>query len=110
MLAKTVGVPALVGEALEGVDDVEEAWIFGSWAARCHGSPGPPPADVDVAVVGTATLRHVRAACRTAEREVGVEVNPVVLDRAQWEDPDDAFAAHVRSGPLVAVPLLDGDR
>jgi DNA-binding transcriptional ArsR family regulator len=105
LLAKTIGVPSMLSSALGDVPGVDEAWVFGSWAARYEGHPGPPPADIDVLVVGTAPLRRLRSALRAVEANVGVEVNPVVLDRAQWDDLDDAFASTVREGPLVRVPL-----
>lgn len=106
MLAKTVGVPALLAHALAGVKGIDEAWVFGSWAARYAGETGPPPADIDVLMVGSASLRAVRAACRTVEERIGREVNPVVLERAEWAGAADGFAATVRNGPRVAVPIL----
>ena len=104
MLAKTIGVPSLVSSALADVAGIDEAWLYGSWAARYEGEAGPPPADIDVLVVGTASLRSVRKALRAIEANVGVEVNPVVLDRAQWDNLDDAFVSALRGGPLVPVP------
>ena len=106
MLAKTVGVPALLAAALDGVDGVQEAWVFGSWAARYAGEVGPPPADIDVLVIGTASLRAVRAACRSVQGRIGRDVNPIVVDRPTWDDGDDGFVANVREGPLVRVPVL----
>jgi DNA-binding transcriptional ArsR family regulator len=106
MLAKTVGVPAMLAAALSDVDGIEEAWVFGSWAARFLGEPGPPPADIDVLVIGTAELRRVRSACRHVEAQVRREVNPIVVERRAWDDADDGFMANVREGPMVPVPLL----
>jgi predicted nucleotidyltransferase len=105
LLAKTVGVPALLAEALSSVDGVREAWVFGSWAERYAGTPGPPPRDIDVLVVGSARLSAVRRVCRQVEAEVGLEINPVVLSAPEWEAADDAFTKTVRSGALVSVPL-----
>lgn len=105
MLAKTVGVPALLAEALGGIDGVEEAWVFGSWAARFTGEPGPPPADIDVLVIGTAELRLVRSACRVVAAQVRREVNPIVVERQAWDDTSDGFMANVREGPMVPIRL-----
>lgn len=106
LLAKTIGVPALLGEVLAALSGIDEVWIFGSWAERYAGQTGPPPADIDVAVVGTAVLSAVRAACGSVEARVGIDVNPVVLSRDQW-NVDDGFAATIRAGVLVpvAVPI-----
>lgn len=107
MLAKTVGVPALLADALRDIDGIEEAWIFGSWAARFTGEPGPPPADIDVLVIGNAELRHVRAACRAVASRVRREVNPIVVERQAWGDTSDGFMANVREGPMVPIRLRE---
>lgn len=106
LLAKTVGVPSRLADALGSVSGVDEAWVFGSWAERYAGHPGPPPADVDVVVVGSASLTAVRTACRDVEASVGLEVNPVVLAAREWAAADDGFTRTIRSGALVQVPLL----
>jgi hypothetical protein len=36
---------------------------------------------------------------------LGLEVNPVVQTRREWEDADDAFTQTIRAGALVAVPI-----
>lgn len=106
ILVQTVGVLARLGYALSEIDGIEEAFIFGSWAARYMGEPGPPPRDIDVVVVGNAALRTVRRACRTVEEELRVEVNPVVVDRLQWDAAKpEPFIAQIKSQPLVPIPL-----
>ena len=87
----------MLGHALGAVEGIDEAWVFGSWADRYIGHPGPPPADIDVAVVGTASLNAVRAACRALEPRIGLEVNPVVLSRRQWQHTDEGIAASTQS-------------
>jgi DNA-binding transcriptional ArsR family regulator len=105
LLAKTIGVTAQLAAALAPVEGVVGVWIFGSWAERYVGHVGPPPADIDVAVIGTASLSTVRGACRPVEAKVGLEVNPVVLSPEQWEHADDGFTQTIRSGALVPVAL-----
>lgn len=56
LVASTIGVLQLLRGTLEDDDRIVEAWIFGSWAARFHGEPGPFPNDIDLAVVGTISL------------------------------------------------------
>jgi DNA-binding transcriptional ArsR family regulator len=106
ILVQTVGVLGRLAEALRSLPGIEEAFVYGSWAARHVGQPGPPPRDVDVLVVGDASLRSLRRACRPLEAQLGVEVNPVVVDVERWQAVDrDPFVAQVRSQPLVPVPL-----
>ena len=65
-----LGCPAACAH-LPGADQV---LIFGSWAARCHQQPGPPPHDLDVLVVGEPA--------RDAEQRLGLPVNPVIRTTA----------------------------
>ncbi|MGH9072980.1 MAG: ArsR/SmtB family transcription factor [Acidimicrobiales bacterium] len=106
ILVQTVGVLGRLGEVLSGVAGVESAFVFGSWAARYAGEPGPPPRDVDVVVVGEAELRSVRRACRPVEEGLRVEINPVVVELAEWSGVEpSALIAQIRSQPLVTIPL-----
>src|SRR5262245_12898646 len=47
------GAPAVIADEFATVTDVDELYIFGSWAARLLGIAGPAPADVDVLAVGS---------------------------------------------------------
>ncbi len=104
ILAKTVGIPAVLGRALSPLDGVAEAVVFGSWAARYHGQPGPPPADLDVAVIGVASKRDVRTVCLPLESVVGLEINVVIVTEDDWTN-GAGFASNIRSAPTVAIPL-----
>jgi DNA-binding transcriptional ArsR family regulator len=106
ILLQTVGVLGRLGDTLAEVDGVEQAFVFGSWAARYTGEPGLPPRDVDVLVIGKAPLRSVRRAVSDVEQELSVEVNPVVVDHARWTaKKPEPFIAQLKSEPLVRIPL-----
>jgi len=106
ILMQTVGVVGRLGDALRRMDGVHEAFVFGSWAARLEGEPGPFPNDVDVVVIGTASLRAMRQACRKVEQDLRVDINPVVIDRVSWDsEAPEPFIAHIKEQPLVQIPL-----
>jgi hypothetical protein len=106
ILVQTVGVLGQLADALRSVGGIEEALIFGSWAARYEGEPGLPPRDVDLLVVGDADLRAVRRACQPVEESLSVEINPVVLTAAEWTaTAPDPFVAQLKSRPLVPIPV-----
>lgn len=106
ILVQTVGVLGRLAEVLGDVEGVVSAYIFGSWAARYAGEPGPPPRDVDVLVIGDASLRAVRRACADVERDLRIEVNPVVIDQDTWErQKADPFVEQLRSQPMVEIRL-----
>ncbi len=106
ILVQTVGVLGRLADALRQLKGVEQAFVFGSWAARHAGEPGPRPRDLDVLVVGDASFRAVRQACRDLEGELRVSVNPVVLSSDRWNAAEpEPFVAEIRSRPLVLIPL-----
>lgn len=109
LLAATYGPVPLLSGVLADVAGVEEAYIYGSWAARYHQSPGGVPADVDVLVVGTADADELYEAAELAQRRLGREVNIRQVSPCQWhEDADDPFLTSVRERPLVPLDLRRG--
>lgn len=80
----------------------ERVIVFGSWAARYHGEPGPLPADIDVLVVGDVARADVYAAAERAESRLGMPVNPVLRNTAAWDDPKgDPLLAEIHARPYV---------
>jgi hypothetical protein len=105
LLAVTYGPMPVLTDLLAIVGGIQHAFIYGSWAARYLGEPGPIPNDVDVLVVGTADRDELDAVAQDAQHRL---LRPVsirrVLPRA-WESPEpaDAFLATVRERPLLAL-------
>lgn len=97
---------AVMGELLAPIDGIEHAYIYGSWAARYRGEPGPVPGDLDVLVVGTPDPDDVHEAAGLAERRLGREVNARTVSPATWRAPaTDAFLQSVRSRALIELDL-----
>ncbi len=103
LLAQTIGVPAVLADELRSVEG--EISVFGSWAARYHGEPGPPPRDVDVLVVADdVDFDEVNTSCRRAEDRLGVEVNPTIRSAREWAHAaPDSFLGQIKAGPLAAI-------
>jgi len=83
--------------------------IFGSWAARYHGEPGPIPADIDVLVFGDDLNRAtIYAAAERAEARLGMPVNPVLRPRDAWTDTgSDPLMAQIKARPIVDATTVD---
>jgi DNA-binding transcriptional ArsR family regulator len=106
LLAVTYGPLAIIGELLSDVDGIDEAYIYGSWAARYRGEAGPVPRDVDVLVVGDADEDDLHDVARAAERRLGREVNISRVSSAAWRRQDgDPFLDSVRSRPIVPLDI-----
>lgn len=105
LLQVTYGPLPVLRDALKDVPGIREALIYGSWAARYQGHPGPIPKDVDVLVIGTTdldTLDDIADYSRkTLHREVNIRrITPRDYDLAITEDP---FLQHVANSPFVYV-------
>lgn len=107
LLAVTYGPLPVLSDALAGLAGIEEANIYGSWAARYRGEAGPIPADVDVLVVGAVDPELLDDAAASAERRLQRPVNIRRVRPRAWHDPDpdDPFLASVRSRPLVRLHI-----
>jgi DNA-binding transcriptional ArsR family regulator len=106
VISVTFGPLPLLAEALSGLAGVREAHIYGSWAARYRGEPGPPPGDVDVLVVGSPDADTLFDLAEGVSRRLGREVNVHRVSPASWAaDSADPFLTSVRERPLVPLPL-----
>jgi hypothetical protein len=101
----TAGPHLLVAEAFASLAGVERVLIYGSWAARYHGEPGPPPHDLDVLVIGRPDRAAVYAAANKVEVRIGLPVNPVVASSQRWASDDDPLIAQIKSSPIVEIPV-----
>ena len=107
LLLLSWGPMQVVADAFEALPDAEHVLIFGSWAARYLGQPGPPPHDLDVLVVGRPTRESVYDAADHAQQRLGMPVNPVIRTAEAWGDATDPLVQQIRSGPFV--PVLEPD-
>ncbi|WBB57947.1 MarR family transcriptional regulator [Streptomyces sp. WMMC500] len=108
LLALTYGPIAVLGEIIFGVPGVEDAYIYGSWAARYRGERGGVPEDVDVLAIGAPDEDDLYEAARTAERILGREVNVHRVSAARWHSPEaDPFLTSVRERPRVQLEAPD---
>jgi predicted nucleotidyltransferase len=108
LLMVTYGPLPVLTDMLSGVEGVDQAFIFGSWAARYQGEIGPVPNDVDVLVIGNPDRDDLYDIAEEARHRLGREVNPRVISVATWASspaPNDPFLKHVRSRPLVELKV-----
>lgn len=106
VIAVTFGPLPLLAEALSGLPGVREAYIYGSWAARYGGEPGPPPGDVDVLVVGSPDPDALFDLAESLTRRLGREVNVHRISPESWAaDTADPFLTSVRERPLASLNL-----
>jgi hypothetical protein len=94
-------VPVLRG-LLEDVNEVEAAFIYGSWAARRQGEPGAHPRDIDVMAIGNLSLDDMLQIQQTARDRLRTDVNIHRITSMDWTHPkDNPFLATVATRPIV---------
>lgn len=108
LFSLTYGPIAVLGDLVLPLAGVEEAHIYGSWAARYSGEPGGVPNDVDVLVVGNPDEDELYEAARKAEQFLGREVNVHRVSPDRWREPGtDPFLTSVRSRPTVRLEAFE---
>jgi predicted nucleotidyltransferase len=103
LLLKAYGPRTVLAEMLCDEPHVDDAFLFGSWAARYHGDDGAPPADVDVLVIGRPPILRIDEIEADAERVLGRPVQITVVARDEWDEEATAFVRTVRSRALVPL-------
>ncbi|NAS24969.1 HTH domain-containing protein [Herbidospora sp. NEAU-GS84] len=97
------GPRSVIEEEFGRLPGVDRLLIFGSWAARQNGVPGPPPNDVDVLIVGDTDRQAVYAAADRSQERLGMPVNPVLASPKRWDQTSDALIRQIRSGPVITL-------
>jgi DNA-binding transcriptional ArsR family regulator len=103
LMAVTFGPVPVLRRLLADVPGVEAAFIYGSWAARYAGVPGPVPGDIDLLVIGSPARLLLDDVVEEAERTLRREVNTRRLTMAAWEADEGSFKSTVSARPMVEV-------
>jgi hypothetical protein len=110
LLEVVYGPKVLLEHALGQLANVEQAFIFGSWAARYLGEAGAAPGDIDLMIIGRPDPAVVDNAVTEVEHRLGREVNFVLVNGDAWEDrAGDPFLENVAAGPMVGVRGSSGE-
>jgi len=99
------GPRAVLPRLLASLRGIDDAYVYGSWAARMNGEEGADTVDIDVLVVGRPDRADVYDVAAAAQAELGREVNIRSVTRDRWEAADDPFLQTVKSRPLVRLEL-----
>lgn len=105
LIAVAYGPKAVLEEALAGVSGVEEALIFGSWAARHSGTQGDPPHDIDLLVVGSPDRDEVHDRIAEVAADLPIPVQVVFRRDDSWRTDEDAFSQSLRENSMVPLDL-----
>ncbi|TRZ57896.1 MAG: ArsR family transcriptional regulator [Streptomycetaceae bacterium] len=104
LLALTYGPLPVLERELAGIAGINEAYIFGSWAARYSGVPGAIPNDIDVLVIGSPSLETLNEATGRAEKALIRDVNIARISSKEWSQ-GSPFIATIKKNPHVRLNL-----
>ncbi len=100
LAVKTFAVGDVVRKALEPLTNcVRVAFIYGSFAEGRENAAS----DIDLVVVGTTSLAAASRALRSAEEELGREVNAIIY-------PPEEFRAKIEEGHHFVNAILTGEK
>lgn len=103
LIMATVGPRAVVEEEFSELAHAHTVIIYGSWARRYAGEPGPPPNDLDVLILGNPERSEVYETADRSQQRLALPVNPVVRAPERWYAPDDRLIGDIRSGHFLTV-------
>lgn len=103
ILTRAYGPATIVPEVFADLPGVERVLLIGSWAERYQGTPGEPPRDLDIVVVGTPDRRLLRAANRELEERLNQRVQVTPVTPSEWEEATSAFVRTAKERPHVVV-------
>ena len=107
LLLVTFGPHVVVAEEFAGLVGAKQMLIFGSWARRYAGEPGPAPHDIAVLVVGSVDRADAYEAAERAEQRLGFTVNPTTRSAQRWADGSDDLARQIKASPTLVVETRD---
>jgi DNA-binding transcriptional ArsR family regulator len=110
LVFKAFGPLPVLKDTLREVAGIEAAFIYGSWASRYSGERGDAPGDIDLLVLGRPDRRELARMCRDASQELGLEINPTVLSKEDWDSDATGFIRSIKAQPLVSLVVADDDR
>lgn len=98
ILRYAYGPVSVLAAVLGRVEGVEQAFIYGSWAARLSGEAGPDPQDIDLLVVGdNVDLDALDEEVENARIQLGREVNPYTISSQVWSEGNELFIRHLKA-------------
>lgn len=81
IVAKTIGVASCLTESLQGIEGIERAYLYGSFARNQQNAAS----DIDVLIIGAPREEVLAQAVEELERQLRREINYIVLTPKEFE-------------------------
>ena len=99
---KTTGLRPQLTAALDGLDGIELAFVYGSYAE----GTAVPESDIDLLVIGSIGLRKLSPSLREVADTMNREINPSVMSAAAYKEKlksGDAYIRNVTKGDKLWI-------
>lgn len=106
IVAFSYGPAAVLPPLLIGLDGIDQAYLFGVWAARLSRQTSATPKEVDLLLIGNVSRIEASRAAAKAEELLGREVNVQFATSLEWQRAESPFVQEVKSNPLVELQLI----
>lgn len=108
IVEKTCGLTELLAKAIDEIEGIEMAFVFGSTAS----GKAKAASDVDFFVVGSVGLRKLAPKLRTVSESSGREINPYTITAKGFTEKaasGDAFIQSVLNAPKLWIKGSDDE-
>lgn len=102
IIFKTTGVQGLLKEALERLEGIETAFIYGTYATGKESESS----DVDIMIIGKPDLTEINEVISDLEEKLNREINYMCFDQGEFKErrkAGDVFINEVLSGEKIML-------
>jgi len=102
IVAKTIGAAPLIAQSLKKIEEIDEAYLYGSFASNQQDAAS----DIDVLIIGAPREEVLAQVMRKLERQLGRELNYTVLTKKEFASRrarKDAFLENVWHNKRVSL-------
>ncbi len=102
IVLKTDGMGSVLKNKLEDLNNVQEAFIFGSFAS----GEADERSDVDLMIIGEVNLDKLSPTISKLEKEINRPINYIIYSEDEWktkENAQDPFWHHINESPKIYI-------
>ena len=102
IVAKTIGAAPLIAQSLKKIEEIDEAYLYGSFASDQQDAAS----DIDILILGAPREEVLAQVMRKLERQLGRELNYTVLTKKEFGSRrarKDAFLENVWHNKRVSL-------
>jgi DNA-binding MarR family transcriptional regulator len=105
IVAYSYGPAAVLPAALYGIEGLEQAYLYGNYAAYLKKEKASDSPEIDLLLVGYVNRIEASNAAKRVEGYLDRAVNVKFVGSQEWETSSSDFVAEVKKRPLVRLEM-----